>query len=176
MKLLLHVCCGPCATYPLEFFKVERPDLEPQLWFYNSNIHLKSEFYRRRDSLAFLAAYHDLKVDFSPPYEPEQFLLEVGKNPKSPNRCQFCYAHRLQAAAREAASRGYKLFGTTLSFSRRQKHELIIEEGRRAATMYDVEFYYEDWRPGWQRGHEITRNLGLYRQTYCGCIYSELER
>jgi len=175
MDFLLHVCCGPCAAYPLEFFQT-RPDLRPRLWFYNPNIHPKSEFYRRRDSLAYLAAHHGLAVDFSPPYRPESFLAELGQTPQAPDRCRACYALRFQAAAEAAAARGFSAFGSTLAFSRRQKHDLIVEEGRRAAELHGVEFYYEDWRPGWQRGHEIAKSLGLYRQNYCGCIFSELER
>lgn len=175
MKILLHVCCGPCAAYPLEFFSTRR-DLEPYLWYYNPNIHPKSEFLRRRDSLAYLTAHHGLTVDFSPPHQPEIFLTELAKNPQAPDRCRTCYALRFQAAAREAAARGFPAFGTTLAFSRRQKHNLIVEEGQRAAALHEVEFYYEDWRPGWQRGHEIAKSLGLYRQNYCGCIYSEFER
>ena len=176
MKILLHVCCGPCAAYPLKFFQTERPDLEPRLWYYNPNIHPKGEFFRRRDSLAYLAAHHGLTVDFSPPYQPEDFLAELAKEPKAPERCRTCYALRFQAAAQEAAAGGFQAFGTTLAFSRRQKHELIVEEGHRAAARHGVDFYYEDWRPGWQQGHEIAKALGLYRQNYCGCVYSEFER
>ena len=175
-KLFLHVCCGPCAAYPLEFFQKDRPTVELELWFHNPNIHPKSEFHRRRDSLAFLAAHHGLKVDFSSAYEPRAFLAELALTPDSPERCRRCYALRFDAAAAEAAARGHRVFGTTLAFSRRQKHDLIVEEGRRAAEANGLEFYYEDWRPGWQRGHELAKSLGLYRQNYCGCIYSELER
>lgn len=175
-KLFLHVCCGPCACYPLEFFQTQRPGLELELWYYNPNIHPKAEFQRRRDSLAYLAAHHDLKVDFSAPYDSERFLAEFAAAPEPPHRCRRCYALRFEAAAAEAARRGHRAFGTTLAFSRRQKHELIVEEGRLAAARHNLEFYYEDWRPGWQRGHELAKALGLYRQNYCGCIYSELER
>lgn len=175
-KLFLHVCCGPCAVYPLEFFRLERPSVELELWFYNPNIQPKSEFGRRRDSLAYLAALSGLKVDFTPPYEPRKFLAEAAAAPEAPDRCRRCYALRFEAAAEAAAARGHRLFGSTLAFSRRQRHELIIEEGRRAAEARGLEFYYEDWRPGWQRGHQLAKELGLYRQNYCGCIYSELER
>lgn len=175
-SLLLHVCCGPCAAYPLEWLQSQRPDWKLDLWFYNPNIHPKAEFQRRRDSLAFLALHRGQQVDFSPPYQPEAFWAELVRTPESPARCRTCYALRLSAAAREAAQRGHRAFATTLAFSRRQKHDLIIEEGRRAAQAHGVEFYYEDWRPGWARGHEIARGLGLYRQNYCGCLLSELER
>jgi predicted adenine nucleotide alpha hydrolase (AANH) superfamily ATPase len=174
--LFLHVCCGPCAAYPLERLKADRPDLKPEMWFYNPNIHPRAEFQRRRDSLAYFAARSGLTVDFSPPYEASDFLAALGPAPSPPGRCRICYARRLAAAAAEAARRGRRLFGSTLAFSRHQNHDLIIEEGRRAAADHGLDFYYEDWRPGWRRGHEIAREMGLYRQNYCGCIYSELER
>lgn len=175
-KLFLHVCCGPCAAWPLEYFETQRPGLELELWFYNPNIHPRSEFLRRRDSLAFLAAHHHLRVDFSSPYQPKEFLAELAQVPEAPERCRRCYYLRFKAAAEAAASRGHRAFGTTLAFSKRQRHDLIIEEGNRAAAEQGLDFFYEDWRPGWQRGHEIAKSLGLYRQNYCGCIYSELER
>lgn len=175
-KLFLHVCCGPCACYPLEFFQTQRPSTQVELWFHNPNIHPKAEFGRRRDSLAFLAMQRGLTVDFSSPYEPEKFMAELMKTPGPPERCRSCYALRFEAAAGEAARRGRRAFGTTLAFSRRQKHDLIVEEASKAATKHGLEFYYEDWRPGWQRGHEIAKGLGLYRQNYCGCIFSEFER
>lgn len=175
-SVFLHVCCGPCAAYPLEFFREQRPGLKVQLWFHNPNIHPKSEWGRRRDSLAYLAAVSGLSVDFSSPYDPKSFLAELAKVPESPDRCRLCYRLRFEAAASEASGRGFKCFGTTLAFSKRQRHDLIVEEGRRAAEGQGLEFYYEDWRPGWQRGHEIAKALNLYRQNYCGCIYSEFER
>lgn len=203
-KLFLHICCGPCAAWPLEFFQTRRPNLKLELWFHNPNIHPRGEFLRRRDSLAFLAAHHHLWVDFSSPYRPEEFLaaltqpqensappdgdtgLRVNREelvpqppatiPQPPERCRRCYYLRFKAAAQTAASRGHRAFSTTLAFSKRQRHDLIVEEGNRAAAEQGLEFYYEDWRPGWQRGHEIAKSLGLYRQNYCGCIYSELER
>ncbi|MDR1920403.1 MAG: epoxyqueuosine reductase QueH [Candidatus Adiutrix sp.] len=173
--LFLHVCCGPCAAYPLERLLAES-GRKLELWFYNPNIHPQSEFARRRDSFAFLAAVHGLQADFSAPYEPAVFLAEFAQRPSPPERCRRCYALRLGRAAEEAAARGRRAFATTLAFSRRQKHELLIEEGLKAAAAHGLDFYYEDWRPGWRRGHEIARGLGLYRQNYCGCVYSELER
>lgn len=175
-KIFLHVCCGPCACYPLEFFKTQRPDIALELWFHNPNIHGRAEFNRRRDSLAFLALHYGLAIDFSSPYEPEKFLAGLIKNPAQPGRCRACYAMRLGAAALTAARRGHRAFGTTLAFSRRQKHDLIVEEGEKAAAAHGLEFYYEDWRPGWQRGHELAKSLGLYRQNYCGCVFSEFEK
>ena len=150
--------------------------MEVALWFHNPNIHPKSEWGRRRDSLAYLAAHNNLKVDFSSNYDPKSFLVQLAAVPDQPERCRLCYALRFQAAAKEAKGQGFPMFGSTLAFSKRQKHDLIIEEGQRAAAEQGLEFYYEDWRSGWQRGHEIAKALNLYRQNYCGCIFSEFER
>ena len=174
--MLLHICCGPCAVYPLEWLRENRPDLEVKGWFYNPNIHPGSEFRRRRDSLAFLALHNGLTVDFSPPYDAADFLAFLGPRPQEPGRCRACYARRLSAAACEAARRGYRAFASTLAFSKRQKHDLILEEGQRAADLNGLDFFYVDWRSGWARGHESARALGLYGQSYCGCLFSELER
>jgi len=174
--LFLHICCGPCAVYPLEWLQEERPDLEVEGWFYNPNIHPEAEFRRRRDSLAFLALHQGLKVDFSPPYEAVDFLAALGPRPSGPDRCRACYAWRLGVAAQEAARRGHRAFATTMAFSKRQKHDLILAEGQRAAAAYSLDFFYVDWRSGWTRGQESARRLGLYRQSYCGCIFSEWER
>jgi len=174
--ILLHICCGPCAAYPLEWFRDQRPDLELEGWFYNPNVHPGDEFRRRRDSLAFLALHCGLRVDFSPPYDAADFLADLGSRPVGPDRCRACYAWRLSAAAREAARRGCQAFATTLAFSKRQKHDLLLEEGRRAAALHGPDFFYVDWRSGWTSGHEAARALGLYRQSHCGCIFSELER
>ncbi|MDR1043517.1 MAG: epoxyqueuosine reductase QueH [Candidatus Adiutrix sp.] len=175
-KLFLHVCCGPCAAYPLEWLRSQRPGMKLELWYYNPNVHPRGEFNRRRDSLAFLAAHHGLAVDFSAPYDARDFLAELGPNPRAPERCRLCYARRFELAAREAAARGHTALASTLAYSRRQKPDLIVEEGRRAAAAHGLDFFYEDWRSGWRRGHEIARELGLYRQNYCGCLFSELER
>jgi predicted adenine nucleotide alpha hydrolase (AANH) superfamily ATPase len=139
--ILLHICCGPCAAYPLEWFRDQRPDLELEGWFYNPKIHPGDEFRRRRDSLAFLALRHSLKVDFSPPYDAADFLAALGRRPQGPDRCRACYAWRLSAAAREAVRRGCQAFATTLAFSKRQKHDLLLEEGRRAAALHGPDFF-----------------------------------
>lgn len=174
-KIFLHVCCGPCAAFPLEWLIEQSPEIQVFLWYYNPNIHPKSEYLRRRDSLAYLALASGRDVEFAP-YEPEDFIKSIGDQTSAPDRCARCYALRLNRAAQEASLRGFPALATTLAFSRRQKHELIVQEGQRAAEKYGLNFYYQDWRPGWQRGHELARTLGLYRQNYCGCLYSEFER
>lgn len=181
--LLIHVCCAPCAVYPLVELLSRDEAAEnyfrpTALWFYNPNIHPREEHHRRRDAVAYLAARigyltggASLGIDFSAPYEPEVFLAAAAKHPREPGRCLACYALRLDAAAQAARRLGLGSFTTTLLYSRRQKHELVIEAGRVAALEHGVDFYYEDFRSGWSKGIELGKKLELYRQRWCGCVY-----
>jgi predicted adenine nucleotide alpha hydrolase (AANH) superfamily ATPase len=114
-------------------------------------------------------------VDFSAPYEPEVFLGEAARSPEVPGRCLACYRLRLSAAAKEALRRGLGAFTTTLLYSRRQRHELVMEAGRLAAEESGVGFHYEDFRSGWNKGIELAKRLELYRQRWCGCVYEGTE-
>jgi predicted adenine nucleotide alpha hydrolase (AANH) superfamily ATPase len=110
-------------------------------------------------------------VDFSAPYEPALFLASAASQPQEPERCRLCYRLRLMEAAKQAEQRGFKAFTTTLLYSRRQKHEIIMQEGQKAAKEHNVEFFYQDFRSGWQEGIELARKISLYRQRWCGCVY-----
>ena len=88
----------------------------------------------------------------------------------------YCYDMRLERTAKETVARGCDSFTTTLLYSKYQKHELIRERAAFWAAQYDTSFYYEDFHTGWQQGIDESIRLGLYRQPYCGCIYSEQER
>ncbi|MDR2302916.1 MAG: epoxyqueuosine reductase QueH [Deltaproteobacteria bacterium] len=178
--LLMHVCCAPCAVYPLTLLLKRDPGLAVIPWFYNPNIQPLEEFRRRRDALAYMAfsirslaptLTAPLAVDFSPPYNAGRFLTLAALDPVEPARCRSCYHLRLDMAARTAASRGIPAFTTTLLYSRRQRHELIKEVGEEVAKEHKVEFFYEDFRKGWQEGLEMSKKLGLYRQRWCGCVY-----
>lgn len=107
-------------------------------------------------------------------YRLEEFLAAVASAPGE--RCRYCYVSRLERTAREAAEQGYEAFTSSLLYSRYQRHDVIREEGERAAAKFGVRFHYQDFRPGWRRGIDVSRELGLYRQQYCGCIYSEQDR
>ena len=91
-------------------------------------------------------------------------------------RCRYCYESRMEVAARTAKENGFDAFTTTLLVSPYQKHEIIREVGEQMAKKYGVEFYYRDFREGFREGQNIARELELYMQKYCGCIYSEEDR
>ncbi len=171
MKILLHICCGPCTIYPARVLRAEGHEAEGL--FFNPNIHPFSEFLRRRDTLASLAGTIALPVSFDEEYDLEAFLsgaLRAGED-----RCGYCYRVRLERAFRKAAAEGYAGVTTTLLYSRYQKHERIAAVAEEVSALYNVPFLYRDFRTGWKEGQQEARRLNLYRQNYCGCIFSEAE-
>lgn len=172
MKTLLHICCGPCATYPLP--RLREQGHEVHGYFYNPNIHPYQEYARRQEGVAQLAEAHNLPVIYHPDYELESFLREVAY--REHQRCRFCYYLRLKQAAQIARKGKFDAFTTTLLVSPFQKHEQIKEIGQLVGEQMGVPFYYEDFRPGFPETVSRSKELGLYRQQYCGCIFSEKER
>jgi predicted adenine nucleotide alpha hydrolase (AANH) superfamily ATPase len=172
MKILLHICCAPCAIYPVQV--LTGGEHHVQGFFYNPNIHPYQEFARRAAALEEYAALLNLPVIWDRAYDLEGFLRQVVF--REAERCRFCYHLRLFAAARAAKEGKFDAFTSSLLYSKYQKHELIREIGEQAAREAGVPFYYEDFRQGWQTGQARSKELGLYRQQYCGCIYSERER
>ncbi|WP_026176901.1 epoxyqueuosine reductase QueH [Desulfurispora thermophila] len=172
MRILLHICCAPCAIWPVD--KMRQDGHELQGFFYNPNIHPYTEFKRRRDTLQDYARSIELPVIFDGRYQLEDFLQAVVH--REQNRCLYCYAMRLKAAAAVARRGRFEAFTSTLLVSPWQKHDLIRQLGEEIGRATGVPFYYEDWRPGYKQATAVSRQLNLYRQPYCGCIYSEKER
>jgi predicted adenine nucleotide alpha hydrolase (AANH) superfamily ATPase len=172
MKILLHICCAPCAIYPVQTLTGQEHYVHG--FFYNPNIHPYQEFARRAAALKDYAALRHLPVIWDLTYDLEKFLRLVVF--REAERCRFCYHLRLTAAARTARGGKFEAFTSTLLHSKHQKHDLIREIGEQVAREVGLPFYYEDFREGWQTGQRQSKELGLYRQSYCGCIYSERER
>lgn len=172
MKVLLHICCGPCALYPLSTLRGE--GLEVTGWFFNHNIHPYQEYQRRRDAARLMAQQEGLELLERDEYLLEEFLAHVAADPA--DRCRYCYVSRLDAVAAAAKQGGFDAFSSSLFYSRYQNHELMRQQAEGAAARHGVTFLYRDFRPGWQEGIRRSKELGLYRQQYCGCIYSEKER
>jgi epoxyqueuosine reductase len=171
MKLLLHICCAPCTIYPLK--KLRQDGHSMTGFFYNPNIHPYLEYKRRFDTLSDYASQQGLDV-IPDDYNMETFLRGVVF--READRCSYCYYLRLNAAAVTAKSKAFDGFTTTLLYSRYQKHELIKSIGESLAKTQGIPFYYEDFRIGWSEGLKISKEAGMYRQPYCGCIYSEKDR
>jgi len=172
MSVLLHICCGPCATYPLEILKGE--NIKVRGYFYNPNIHPYQEFRKRIAAVEQLAAMIDLQVEYNWEYGLREYLRQVVFH--EDNRCRLCYAMRLRAVVEQAVKMRADAFTTTLLYSRYQNHEMIRRQAEDLAGQYKIPFLYQDFRAGWQQGIDMSKEMGLYRQSYCGCIYSEQER
>ena len=172
MKLLLHICCAPCTMFPARILREEGVELLG--FFFNPNIHPYQEYQKRLDALREYTANQGLNVLVSEGYPMEDFLRGLVQS--EGDRCAFCYTHRLQAAAVIANREGIRYFSTTLLYSRYQKHDLARDIGEESARTYGLKFYYRDFREGWTEGQRKARESGLYRQKYCGCIYSEKDR
>ena len=172
MKILLHICCAPCAIYPLERLQDKGSDVMG--FFYRRNIHPYAECLRREDTLKTYADSTGFKVIYQEGYDMEDFIRNVAFREK--DRCHFCYYDRLRATALIAKRGKFDAFTTTLLYSKFQKHSEIKSIGESIGTSMGVRFHYEDFRNGWKQGIETSKRLGMYRQSYCGCIYSEKER
>jgi len=170
-KLLIHTCCAPCLISPYSRLK-STFDITA-LW-YNHNIHPFVEYGKRLDAFR-----EFIKAESIDCIEVNEYGL-VGFLQKSvfreDNRCFHCYYDRLEYVAIIAKKEKYDYFTTSLLYSKFQKHELIKEIGFSVAKKYQVEFYYEDFRDLWKEGVQLSKEKGMYRQQYCGCIYSEYER
>ncbi|HOP73810.1 MAG TPA: epoxyqueuosine reductase QueH [Bacillota bacterium] len=174
MSLLLHTCCGPCAAYTTSYL-LEKGH-EPTLYFYNPNIHPYQEYQRRLEGLQQLAAIRNLPVVVEPGYPLEEFLREIALDPEFGKRCVRCYRIRLEKTAEKAKELGMTAFSTTLLISPYQNREQICAIGQELAGQYGLTFIDEDFRSGFRQSQAMAKEYGLYRQGYCGCIYSEKDR
>jgi predicted adenine nucleotide alpha hydrolase (AANH) superfamily ATPase len=171
-RILLHTCCGPCTLYPLEYLREQ--GWEVHGYFYNPNIQPYQEFRKRLEALEAVAAREQFDVIIRRDYDLEEFFRQVAF--REHMRCLYCYSVRLEATARLAKKSRFDAFSTTLLYSRQQKHEVIRSIAEKASKKHGIPFFYEDFRVGWKQGIERAKEIGIYRQQYCGCIYSEKER
>ncbi len=175
-KILLHICCGPCSITTVE--ALQEAGFEVTGLFYNPNIHPLDEYIRRKEGAMEVASRMNftlLGLDDKENYRPEEFFRMVTF--KGKNRCLFCYKLRLQKLFEEALKGAYTHFSTSLLYSKYQRHESIkVIAASLIPKESDVKFYYDDFRRGWGRGIKLSKKWGIYRQQYCGCLYSEIER
>lgn len=176
MRVLLHMCCGPCAIMPLRM--LAQAGHEVVGWFYNPNVHPLAEYLRRREGAAQVAAAHGIVIHFPEPetaeYDVAAWCREALAEPGG--RCLYCRESRLDAAAEAARRLGCETFTSSLLYSRRQDHEGMRKAGENASAKRGISFLYRDFRPFWQDGIAASKELGIYRQQYCGCVFSEEER
>ncbi len=198
-KLLLHICCGPCASYVSYLCSLKFSIVG---YYYNPNIYPKEEYQKRRGALEKLSRQTKLKVIFER-YNLEDYFNSLGDlgNSKARSlikanryrelesliaagkfvitqdrRCPICYKLRLEKTAKKAKELGFNYFTTTLLISPYQKLAKIRKIGENLSRKYGVEFYFEDFRPGFLKSKELSRSYNLYSQRYCGCIFSKLKK
>jgi predicted adenine nucleotide alpha hydrolase (AANH) superfamily ATPase len=168
----MHICCANCSLYPLKTLFSKGIDVKG-LWF-NPNIHPYTEYRMRLDSLQKLQNVWGLDIEYIDHYGLKEFLRAVVN--REDNRCISCYSMRLEETAKTAKKMGLEGFTTSLLVSPYQKFDMIINVGKEMGKRYSIPFYFEDFRFGWKDGISLSKELGLYRQKYCGCVYSEMER
>ena len=178
-RLLLHVCCAPCSSYCLEYLS-EYFDIT--VYYYNPNISKKEEYLKR---LAEEERYISVK-DFKYPvklteskYDPQEFFDAVRgleKEPEGGLRCRECFRLRLEASAKKAKELGFEWFTTTLTISPLKNAALLNEIGAEMGEKYGVKWLPSDFKKkeGYKRSIELSREYGLYRQDYCGCVFSRV--
>lgn len=173
MKLLMHTCCAPCSVYCIESLRNE--GIEPVLYWYNPNIHPYTEYKERRNTLKEYVKIIKIQAIFEEEYGLKEFCKNV--IPDFKNRClNYCYKARLEQTVKYAKENGYDSFTSTLFVSPYQQHEKLKEICEELAAKYDMKFVYKDFRTGFREGQAKAKQLGLYMQKYCGCIFSEEDR
>ncbi len=179
--LFLHSCCAPCSSYVLEYLSNY---FQITVFYYNPNITEQEEYEKRVEEQQRLIREMDTKypVKFlEGAYEPERFF-EIAKGleeiPEGGSRCRKCFELRLAETARLCKEGGYDYFTTTLTISPLKNAPLLNEVGELAAETYGTVFLNSDFKKknGYKRSVELSQEYGLYRQEYCGCIYSRQER
>lgn len=176
-SLLLHVCCAPCATHVVQLLK---HDFEVTLYFYNPNIHPQEEYERRLKEMRVLAEKIGVKF-VQDKYDLERWFKATKgyeEEREGGKRCEICYRLRLEQTARFAIEHGYDCFTTTLSISPHKKAAVLNSIGEDLACRYGLNFYSADFKKkdGYKISCQLSKEYGLYRQDYCGCIYSRAER
>ncbi|MBR1765010.1 MAG: epoxyqueuosine reductase QueH [Ruminococcus sp.] len=179
--LLLHSCCAPCSSYTLEYLSQY---FSITVFYYNPNIYPAEEYERRvaeqRRFISELPAKNPVSLVVAD-YDPQEFYSAVKGLEhirEGGERCFACYRLRLEAAARLAQQRGFDYFTTTLSISPYKNSQKLGEIASELEGIYSVKSLPSDFkkREGYKRSVELSKQYGLYRQDYCGCIFSQQER
>lgn len=172
MKILLHTCCAPCAIYPIDSLRDQ--GYMVMGFFFRHNIHPYTECMKREEAIRTYTSEINMKMIFQQDYDLEGFLRKMAF--RESVRCGICYHERLYSTAKLAKTGKFDGFSSTLLYSKHQQHDMIAEIGEAVAKSVGVKFIYEDFRTGWEIGRDTSINRGMYRQQYCGCIYSEKHR
>jgi hypothetical protein len=174
-KILLHCCCAPDALYCLKHLQDEGL-YTPEAFFYNPNIYPEDEYWKRFWDMDKVAKRLNVSL-YSPVYNPEEFISNVKgyeDEPEGGYRCALCYDFRLRQTARFVKDKGFDAYTTTLTISPHKSSDLIHYFGRKNAEEEGIGFIFYNFKKdgGFQKSVEMSKEMGLYRQKYCGCEYS----
>lgn len=180
-KLLLHCCCGPCSSYVLEYLN---NFFDISILYYNPNISPEQEYNIRYDELKKLLKLNGMsnKIKIMETHYDEQEFESIIKGlenePEGGARCSKCYYLRMEEAAKCAKENNFDYFTTTLSISPYKDAEKLNKIGEALQEKYNIKYLYADFKKkdGYKRSIELSRIYNLYRQDYCGCKYSKIER
>jgi len=173
-KLLLHVCCAPCSIYVINQL-LERFDL--MVYFFNPNIFPEEEYLHRQSEIKKFCQQAKIAY-YEEEYDPQSwldFIKGFESEPERGNRCDLCFLFRLNKTAELAGANEIEWFSTTLSMGRQKKSFQVLKAGRKAEDRYGVKFYDQDFKRnfGVQISDWLAKRLGLYKQEYCGCVFSK---
>lgn len=172
MKLLMHICCGPCSAACIKVLRENSIDVTG--YWYNPNIHPYKEYEARLNALKEYSKIVNLNVIYNDCYGLREFTKNVISD--LDNRCEYCYKNRLEETVKYAKENGFDAFTTTLFISPYQQHDklkIICEE---LSKKYNIKFLYRDFREYYYEGKKMFKETGLYMQKYCGCVFSEEDR
>jgi predicted adenine nucleotide alpha hydrolase (AANH) superfamily ATPase len=173
-KLLLYACCAPCASVVLERLS---PDYEIDVIFCNPNIQPLAEYQKRLDQFEKLRKKFEFKIiTFNENFpEWQELTSQFAKDAEGGARCRICYKYRLEKVAQYGAEKKYEYFATTLTVSPHKDHNVINLIGQKMGQKYKMSYLSSNFKKnnGFQRSLELSRDLSLYRQNYCGCLYAQ---
>lgn len=172
-RLLLHICCGPCATFSVQHLRGLGWEING--FWYNPNIQPALEYNQRLQALTSLSEQIGLSMIWDKDSSDSVFQSAVKGHERDIDRCTICYRLRLRRTAQMAAERGITTISTSLLISPYQDLGAIRQIGEEVAAEYCLRFYYENLRRGYHERTRLSRLYGLYQQTYCGCMYSAQE-
>jgi len=170
-KILLHVCCAPCAIVP---FQELSKHFDIHLLWYNPNIQPVEEYIKRVDALKKFKNYYQAKIIFKLDYSLEKFFQQIVY--RENKRCHYCYYDRLKTTFNIAKNGNFDFFSTTLLQSHQQDRDFIVESANNITKESHTQFLYFDYLDQWKEGVKRSKELNFYRQQYCGCIFSEFMR
>ena len=170
---LLHVCCGTCSLYP--YFLLKK-DFSITFFYYNPNIYPEEEYLKRLDDVRTISKIYSIPLIIGR-YEVKEWLnltSDFKNEPEGGKRCDICFNMRLEKTATIAKKRGFDIFGTALTISPHKNQKIINSLGAKIAASRKIDFYQADFKKkdGFKKTMELSKKLNLYRQDYCGCIYS----